>query len=36
METEIKLLLSPASRALVEAHPLLRAAPARRVHALST
>ncbi len=36
METEIKLLLPPASRAAVEAHPLFAAAPPRRVHNLST
>ncbi|WP_237476622.1 CYTH and CHAD domain-containing protein [Lichenibacterium dinghuense] len=36
METEIKLLLPPASRAAVEAHPLFAAAPARRVHNVST
>ena len=36
METEIKLLLPTASRPAVEAHPLFAAAPARRVHNLST
>ncbi len=36
METEIKLLLPPAFRAAVEAHPLLAAAPVRRVHDIST
>ena len=36
METEIKLLLPPASRAAIEAHPLLAATPPRRVRNVST
>lgn len=35
METEIKLLLSPSSRAIVEDHPLFAAADARRVRNVS-
>ena len=36
METEIKLSLPPASRVLVEAHPLFAAAAVHRVHNVST